>query len=196
MRKHVGQHFLLALRHVEDLISLNSDVAPKDPIDPCGWCGRDGCQTQLVKKGTSFSITYDCPYHYEKLTYKRALQTSQASPCANVPINCPVCPPSLTGQPRSFWKYNALYHLASQHLTPEGTLPVVPPELLVEIFITSKEKASIGISQIKTDEFRDGLNIPDTDGLEVIQDEVERNKRGRSESTLVVQRPQKITCST
>ncbi|KAF9457045.1 hypothetical protein BDZ94DRAFT_1228616 [Collybia nuda] len=194
MRKHVGKHLLLALRDVEDPAPLRPGVVVKDIIDACGWCGRDGCQTHLIKKGSSISITSNCPYHYQKLSYKRALQSSQASPCTNVPIHCPICPPSLTGQPKSFWKYNALYHLASHHLTPEGLFPTVPPQLLVEIYITSKEEASVGICQSKTDEFRDFWDIPDTDGFEIIQ-ENERNKRGRLDSTLVVQRPPKISRS-
>lgn len=64
MRKHVGNHLLLDLHEVEDgslkdgievcqlfysflCCVLNLSYLQIGP-DPCGWCGLDGCKTQLT----------------------------------------------------------------------------------------------------------------------------------------------------
>jgi hypothetical protein len=102
---------------------------------PCGFCGLDStCQTQLtVKKGGVLSISSTCPYHYDKMQYKAAQEPTKTSPCTNLPIHCQLCPPmGISGEPRTIWKYNAIYHLLSEH-PPDGIfdagstcLPKVP----------------------------------------------------------------------
>ncbi|KAJ7873604.1 hypothetical protein B0H14DRAFT_2290674, partial [Mycena olivaceomarginata] len=90
-----------------------ADRKAKIPVeaDPCGFCGRDGCHTQLVGTKT----TSDCDYHYANMIYKAAKNCTKASPCTNVPIHCPLCPRSASGNPRTIWKYNAIYYLVSEH---------------------------------------------------------------------------------
>ncbi|KAF8234371.1 hypothetical protein L208DRAFT_1261897 [Tricholoma matsutake] len=87
-------------------------------VNPCGWCGRERCKVQLVTisatPGNSNTINSSCPYHYFKMIYSKAAQYSRSSPCPNVPIHCPTCPPSLSGQPKTSWKYNTFAHFAAQ----------------------------------------------------------------------------------
>ncbi|KAJ7840641.1 hypothetical protein B0H13DRAFT_1556165, partial [Mycena leptocephala] len=107
MRNHVGHHILLALHQ-------RADPKATTPVgaDPCGFCGRDGCHTQLV--GMS-KITSDCGYHYARMAYKTAKNCTVSNPCTNVPIHCPLCPWSASWNPRTIWKYNAIYHLIREH---------------------------------------------------------------------------------
>jgi hypothetical protein len=42
MQGHVGEHFLCAVR------KINENLAAKVGQDPCGFCGIDGCITQLI----------------------------------------------------------------------------------------------------------------------------------------------------
>jgi len=58
-----------------------------------------------------------------------AFPLSNNMPCTNIPINCPVCPLSFSGNPQTIWKYNALYHLISEH-SNNGIIPEIPGELL------------------------------------------------------------------
>ncbi|KAF8154667.1 hypothetical protein B0H34DRAFT_615988, partial [Crassisporium funariophilum] len=86
MQKHVGKHILLALRRFQDrLVKAGHEVG----IDPCGWCGRDGCKTQL--SSTSLSVTSNCPFHYDKMIYSRAAILSTGNSSTNVPVLCPLC---------------------------------------------------------------------------------------------------------
>ncbi|KAH6910032.1 hypothetical protein BKA70DRAFT_1046415, partial [Coprinopsis sp. MPI-PUGE-AT-0042] len=87
---------------------------------PCGFCGLDGCATQLIKAGKtgkpSFSIKSQCQYRYTRLQYKNTSTFNPAKPtCTNVPIHCPLCPRAISGHPRTIWKYNAVMHLLTNH---------------------------------------------------------------------------------
>jgi hypothetical protein len=122
------------------------------------------------EKGNAGHITSSCPYHYSKMVYWRAAQYSKSSPCTNVPILCPLCPPGLSGQPKTIWKYNAFAHFAAEHIPPgSDSLPEISSKFIVETFISSKEERGMGIGQEATDEHRDQYNIPDTDGFEEMQ---------------------------
>ena len=92
MRNYVGKHILCAFRGVEDP-SLKASIS----VNLCGWCGRQGCKIQLIKKGTSNFISSSCPYHYSKMMYGRAAQYSKSSSCTTVPIHCPLCLEGLSG---------------------------------------------------------------------------------------------------
>ena len=67
------------------------------------------------KKKDSLSIASNCPYHYAAMNYKAAAKFFKAIPCTNVPVHCPLCPTSVSGQPQTIWKYNAMYHLIHEH---------------------------------------------------------------------------------
>ena len=134
--------------------------------NPCGFCGQDNCLTQLkLKKNGSYSIASNCPYHYSGMHYKKAAKFSTIVPCTNVPIHCPLCPTAVSGDPPTIWKYNALYHLISEH-SSGSTPPSIPGQLLVQIFITKEEKKALGILEHDTVDWRRQNNIPDSEGLE------------------------------
>ncbi|KAF8218451.1 hypothetical protein L208DRAFT_1383284, partial [Tricholoma matsutake] len=63
-------------------------------------------------------------------------------------------------------------------------LPAIPPELIVETFITSKEESLMGISQEDKQKWRDDNEIPNTDGLEQLKEEISAAKREQAESTV------------
>jgi len=163
MRNHVGSHILHALRNTKDpKVCHLSSVGE----NPCGFCGQDNCFTQLkLKKPTGLSIASNCPYHYSGMQYKKAAEFSKSVPCTNVPIHCPLCPTAVSGDPPTIWKYNALYHLISEH-SSGSTPPSIPGQLLVQIFITKEEEKALGISEHKTTDWRRQNNIPDSDGIE------------------------------
>ncbi|KAF8153115.1 hypothetical protein B0H34DRAFT_641970, partial [Crassisporium funariophilum] len=50
-------------------------------------------------------IKSSCSYHYEKMSYKSAKQSTLITPCTNIPINCPLCPFLVSGKPHTVWKY-------------------------------------------------------------------------------------------
>jgi hypothetical protein len=186
MSKHVGKYVLLAFRDIPEHSFIKSGM--EVGTDPCGWCGREGCKVQLTQArgGKSWAILSSCPYHYAKLSYARALQPTKSSPCTNVPIHCPICPETLSGQPRTIWKYNAMNHFISEH-NPDGKeLADIPPLFLVETFISSKEEQWMGIPEQTIKDWRlgDEHNIPDTDGIEEISENI---KRDRAESVVSTQ---------
>jgi hypothetical protein len=83
-----------------------------------------------------------------------------------------------------------MYHLAEYHADwgsddlPE-TLPRIPGQLLVDSFITSnlKEESLMGIDETLTKDWRDENQIPDTDGIEEMREDL---KRARAESSVSV----------
>jgi hypothetical protein len=122
MRNHVGGHILRSLRGADDMKikaywkrrekaategqnTNDTDELKQIGENPCGFCGLDGCFTSLLgkKSGNSikFTITSNCPYHYERMQYKNAAISSNNMPCTNVPIHCPLCLPSFSGNPQT-----------------------------------------------------------------------------------------------
>ena len=109
--------------------------------NPCGFCGLNDCLPQLLeKKGGGFTITPNCPYHYVQMQYQAAAQFSKSSPCTNVLIHCPICPTSVSDVPQTIWKYNALFHLASEHgvslllTTVQSLIPFIDIPILFSLF--------------------------------------------------------------
>jgi hypothetical protein len=146
--------------------------------NPCGFCGLDGCLTQLLeKKGGGFTITSNCPYHYVQMQYRVAVQFSKSSPCTNVPIQCPICPTLVSKAPQTIWKYNALFHLTSEHAT-DSTPPKIPRQLLADMHITREEEKALKIKKEATHAWREEHDIPGTACLlELIQAEEMQKKK-------------------
>ncbi|KAI0778256.1 hypothetical protein BD413DRAFT_507946 [Trametes elegans] len=48
------------------------------------------------------------------------------TPCTNVPIHCPLCPPLSPGSPVTIWKYNTMAHLLTAHIDENDSLPDLP----------------------------------------------------------------------
>ena len=80
------------------------------------------------------------------MQYKQAATFSNNMPCANVPIHCPLCPTSVSENPQTIWKYNALYHFIAEH-SDDGIVPEFPGELLVKIFIHKQEENDLSIGE-------------------------------------------------
>ena len=85
-----------------------------------------------------------------------------------MPIHYPLCPTAVSGDPPTIWKYNALYHLISEH-SSGSTPPSIPGQLLVQMFITKEEEKALGIAERTTVDWRKQNNIPDSDGVELGQ---------------------------
>jgi hypothetical protein len=106
--EHVGAHHLL-------------DPGVDRSMELCGLCLRPAplCQFFLTKgKGSKgkpkindkFSKGCLMPV---KFSYNVASQSSSASPCSNVPIQCPICP---TTDP-AVWRYSLKPHFNTKHKT-------------------------------------------------------------------------------
>ena len=112
------------------------------------------------------------------MQYKQAATFSNTMPCTNVPIHCPLCLTSVSGNPQIIWKYNALYHLITEH-SNDGIVPEIPGELLVKIFIHKQEENALGIGEDSIEKWRRENNIPDI-GLTLMMED--QQKRGRSDT--------------
>jgi hypothetical protein len=94
MQNHVGGHILCTFCESE---ATDEGTLQSVGDDPCGFCGLDGCLTQLLeKKGGGITITSNCLYHYVQMQYGAAAKYTRSSPCTNVPIHCPICPTSVS----------------------------------------------------------------------------------------------------
>ena len=133
------------------------------------------------------------------MSYKSAKKPSKNAPCTNIPIHCPLFPPSVSREPQTIWKYNAINHLPVSHSEEDPKqagkykAPVISGDLMMDMFVTRKEEQWMKINQNATITFRREHDIPSSDGLEsyIIQDE-ERQKRDRS-NTLTVPEPAEKT---
>jgi len=79
-----------------------------------------------------------------------------------------------------------MYHLAEYHAdwgSDNPTLPRILGQLLVDLFITSEEEGLMGIDETLTEDWREENQIPDTDGIEEMWEDL---KRARAESGVSV----------
>ena len=90
--------------------------------------------------------------------------------------------------PQTIWKYNALFHLASEHSTGT-TPPLITGQLLVDIFVSKEEEKVLKIGEEVTDLYRMDHNIPDTDGLSEMREEWAKRKRSDTISTVSSDKP-------
>ncbi|KAF8878672.1 hypothetical protein CPB84DRAFT_1793958 [Gymnopilus junonius] len=113
-------------------------------------------------------------------------------PCTNVPIHCRFCPPSISGEPRTIWKYSAIVHLLTEHAEPAkdlpGTykLPLIPPEMLIDMFVSRLEEQRLGIEGKVTMAYREEDELPGSDDIAALMNEPS-TKRGRAETLSVVE---------
>ncbi|KAK0493956.1 hypothetical protein EDD18DRAFT_1077900 [Armillaria luteobubalina] len=108
-------HFFLA--HMGTHILKNS-VSPS--TEPCGLCLAPSpmCQFFLSKgKGArgqtriNYSKSRGCPDIGVTFKYMIAATSSKTSPCSNIPISCPLCPPNYP----AVWKYSMRHHFMNRH---------------------------------------------------------------------------------
>jgi hypothetical protein len=90
------------------------------------------------------------------------------------PVQRSLCPPSVSREPQTIWKYNAIGWKVQN-------IPIIPGDLMMDMFVTRQEEKWMKINPSATTTFRREHDIPSSDGLEryVMQDE-ERQKRDRS----------------
>ena len=125
------------------------------------------------------------------MNYKSALQPTKSMPCTNVPIHCPFCPPTLSGELRTIQKYNVISHLICDHPEPVTDtsntykLPLIPGKLLVDMFISRQDEMWMGISERATFKYRDDFELPGSDDIEEIR--AEYVKRECAEMVSVVE---------
>ncbi|KAF9021980.1 hypothetical protein BDZ89DRAFT_1163453 [Hymenopellis radicata] len=198
MRQHVGRHILFHSHGLPDPKLRNKADIPHIGPSPCGWCGRGDadCMVQMIqdtggKKGPK--IYSNCEYHHDGMRYAHAAAFSETSPCTNVPMHCPICDVSVSGERRTFWKYNALHHALSEHshLLEDGvSLRSVPKEFLIQVFITSAEESALDVSETATMRYRDHLGIPGTDAIEEERQQLlgKRGSRDRGASFIETER--------
>jgi hypothetical protein len=95
------------------------------------------------------------------------MKPTTQSPCTNVPLNCPICPKAET-----FWKYTFIIHVVNRHLTDDNDLPFLPMELWATTHISKWEESRMGIPVDKTDEWRSLRQVPDSDVVYQIEEEM------------------------
>ena len=134
------------------------------------------------------------------MSYKAAKKLTKYAPCTNVPIHCPLCPPTISREPQTIWKYNTINHLLISHSEEDPKqagkykVPAILGDLMMDMFVTRQEEEWMKIDPNATSTFRREYDIPSSDGLEsyVMQDDSElaeeRQKRDRS-NTLTVPEP-------
>ncbi|KZW01559.1 hypothetical protein EXIGLDRAFT_760768 [Exidia glandulosa HHB12029] len=108
MRSHVGRHILRAFRGNQD-----PELITQVGHNPCGFCGRDQCLTSIsFSSRNTATINSSCGYHHTGMQYTAA---KNSKICSNIPIHCPLCPPSKALCSRTIWKYNAALHIEEAH---------------------------------------------------------------------------------
>lgn len=190
MRNHVGQHILASQRDMSEGPHIIQEVG----VEPCGFCGQDGCATQLTTRTAgstiTHSITSNCPFRHERMMYKAACISSDSAPCTNVPIHCQLCAPSISGVPKTIWKYNAVYHLIAAHAI-DNTWPDIPPQMMLDMFISRKEEIKMGIDEEMTMDWRQEHGIPGSDAIELLEAELNRDSDSESDEEPGPARPSK-----
>ncbi|EJD34053.1 hypothetical protein AURDEDRAFT_76507, partial [Auricularia subglabra TFB-10046 SS5] len=111
MRSHVGHHILCSQR-----LLVDPECAEEIGPEPRGFCGCEGCVTSVpANKTGNPAITSSCGYHYVNMRFLHAKVSMDTNHSSNVPINCPLCPPSRLHFQRTIWKYNAALHVEREH---------------------------------------------------------------------------------
>jgi hypothetical protein len=98
------------------------DNTMKNVTNPCGFCLAPGplCSVRIKKgQGRKVGMQIDiqnsrCQHNNQvKLSLSSFAKSSEASPCTNTPIICPLCPAASD----AVWKYNLEVHLRTVHPT-------------------------------------------------------------------------------
>ena len=94
------------------------DTTLNSTEERCGFCLRPApmCQIYVMKgHGTGGKSTVNrskskCP-NLVRFNYKNAAQSSERSPCSNVPVNCTLCPENSP----AVWTYSLQSHYQEHH---------------------------------------------------------------------------------
>ncbi|KAH9910636.1 uncharacterized protein B0H18DRAFT_1176982 [Fomitopsis serialis] len=110
-RTHVGEHILRAILEVPEA-NLREQI---HSVYPCGFCGRTGCNIDLLKTSSSYQPASNCP-HAHKFNLAPAKKYSARMPSTNVPLHCDLCETDPTTKKKpTFWKYNIFNHIQDKH---------------------------------------------------------------------------------
>jgi hypothetical protein len=176
------------------LITLTIGANPKAFFDHRTGA-RLVCSQTIKRKGLPIPLPKALP---PRIIVSKASCSVAELPCPGlVPIHCQLCPPlAISGERRTIWKYNSIYHLLSEH-SPEceeddtnnnsekTALPKIPGQMTVDMFISRKEEEFLKIMPELTTQYREKYeNIPNSDGVEIIKDEL---KRERAQTLSVVE---------
>ncbi|KAK7006881.1 hypothetical protein R3P38DRAFT_3213632 [Favolaschia claudopus] len=144
---HVGSHVFKSIKGITDP-NLHE---PVDSANPCGFCGRAGCQVDLSGLPTSRAtpkVTSSC-VRAHPFSYGHRKKYSAATPCTNVPIFCTLCtviPPRKS--PPAFWKYSMYPHIRvahPQHWDELWNRPTnLPADLALNLAISREEMKALG----------------------------------------------------
>lgn len=81
---------------------------------PCGFCLRGNGECRIVLqpgKSDRIDTGRSVCKNLLKIQLKKAGTYSKTSPCTNIPIRCPICPPNAD----AVWRYNLHQHLQMRH---------------------------------------------------------------------------------
>jgi hypothetical protein len=73
---------------------------------------------------------------------------------------------------KTFWKYNFIYHMISEHIdhtSADTTLPPIPIPLRLASHISRSEEEKMGVEAELTRGFRDRWGIPNSDAVEPVE---------------------------
>lgn len=116
--EHMGAHILYdpKLNRTEERCGLCLRPAAMCPIFVTKACSVQGRTTVDFTKST-------CP-NLVRFSYKSASESTETSPCSNVPITCLLCP---VGSP-AVWSYNLEAHFRGRHRLTSCTHFPIPTE--------------------------------------------------------------------
>ncbi|EJD33363.1 hypothetical protein AURDEDRAFT_177557 [Auricularia subglabra TFB-10046 SS5] len=171
-QKHEGKDMLACYLCKKQRLLDDPECAEEIGPEPCGFCGRDGCVTSVTAKKTGNpAITSSCGYHYVNMRYSHAKVSTDTNHSSNVPINCPLCPPSRSHFQRTIWKYNAALHAEREH--GQGWFDELSiARYFVDTRVASDEELRMDIPPAETARYRQAHNIPDSDAIDVYEKEL------------------------
>jgi hypothetical protein len=85
----------------------------------------------------------------------------------------------ISGEPQMIWKYNAIYHLLSEHpfngiFDPDSTVsPKLPRVMAVNMFISQKEESLLKVAGAATLKKQETYQLSGSNNVEEIKEELE-----------------------
>ncbi|KAE9384863.1 hypothetical protein BT96DRAFT_841566 [Gymnopus androsaceus JB14] len=152
IRAHMGNHLLQAQCNIPEPVAFEV-LGESMPCGFCGLSGQDCCKVTLsTTRSSSWKLSTQCPFQHA-IVYNAVRNGSNATPCRNIPIICPLCQPldKIQGARayKAFWLYNWSEHAVSKHAeyasphNPSG-IPL-PYQTWKHVEILPSEYTAIGL---------------------------------------------------
>jgi len=77
---------------------------------------------------------------------------------------------------RNLLEVHIYIHVVTRHLTDDNNLPFLPMDLWATTHISKWEESKMGIPGVKTDEWRTFRQVPDSDVVDQIEEEIVRSE--------------------